>query len=352
MPDVINDPEFIRRKRVSSTQTQEREQGRGSQLIQIPGSFFPHSTFTDALWLRMQAIELRGMHTGGRGGSLQLGRKHTTFKFLAPEQIIESHNHSWEEYASIQSKILEKVIGFKTGIEQFGDVKDNLVTSFKTAKGWPSGQHLLSYLAKIGDVRVPKYKIDTPLRYTNSQRRQFQLTFMLADSWGGKEITKAVKLLQTYAAPSIVSEININFPYIFSLNSEPEGLLKVNYAALSDIIVTWMAPYITGTPVRCELTLTFKDMSPLFKKTIETGGIVNVNTPPREPSTDLAQYSNPREDPYFAKKPAKTAQQRGVLARPPTQPDYYTPPELKKSVLPTTVQDHTGKKPRSYNIPG
>lgn len=342
MPDIINDPEFLRRKRVSTTQTQETEQGKGSTLIQIPGSFFPHSIFTDALWIRMQAVELRGMHTGGRGGSLQLGRKYTTFKFLAPEQIIESHNHNWEEYASIQSKILEKVVGFKTGIEQIGDVKNNLVAQFKKPGGFPSGQHLESFLARIGDVRVPKYKIDTPLRYTNSQRRQFQLTFILADEWGGKDITKAIKLLQTYAAPSVVNEININFPYIFSLNSEPEGLLKVQYAALSDIIVTWMGPYLTGTPIRAELTLTFKDMSPLFKRTIEQGGIVNVNTELREPATDEPLGTqNPQNHPMVKKNQGKVYS-LGTRPR-QTRPPAKTPADLQTSVLPTSVQEFDSK---------
>ena len=41
-----------------------------------------------------------------------------------------------------------------------------------------------------------------------------------------------------------------------------------------------MEPYIKGLPSRCELTLQFKDMSPLFKETIERGGIINVNPLP------------------------------------------------------------------------
>ena len=37
-----------------------------------------------------------------------------------------------------------------------------------------------------------------------------------------------------------------------------------------------MAPYIKGRPTRCELTLSFVDMSPLFEQTIDVGGIINV----------------------------------------------------------------------------
>jgi hypothetical protein len=263
---------------VSTTQY-HKQWSTDPHIIQIPGGGFPHAEFDFGMWVRMQAIELRGMHTGGRGGSLQLGRKYTTFKFLAPEQIIDTHNHDWQEYASIQSRILEKVVGFKTAIDQGGTALNTLTTEFKNAKArseWPSGERIANVLSSVGDVRVPRYKIDTPLRYTNSQRRQYQLTFILADADDGTMLQNTINLLQKYAAPSTVkeSQISINFPYIFSVNTEPE------------VLVTWQAPYVKGRPIRCELTLSFTDMSPLFQKTITEGGIVNVNTPPRQPRTD------------------------------------------------------------------
>ena len=51
----------------------------------------------------------------------------------------------------------------------------------------------------------------------------------------------------------------------------------MEYAAITSIQPTWKEPYRFGIPIVCELTISFTDMSPLFKKTLETGSIINVN---------------------------------------------------------------------------
>ena len=145
-------------------------------------------------------------------------------------------------------------------------------------RGLPGGQSMMKLLMKAGDTRVPKYKMDTPLTYSSSQRRQYQLTFILADP-EPKNILDTVKLLEMYAAPESKSEIDIEFPYVFSVYSEPEGLINIDYAAITSILPNWQHPYIGGLPMRCELTISFTDMSPLFRKTIESGGIIQVNKP-------------------------------------------------------------------------
>jgi hypothetical protein len=264
--------------RVSSTSGITGNRQRDPNVIQIPGSFFPHANFTDAVWIKLTARELTGLRTNGRGGTLSIGKKGTTFKFLAPEQILESHNHDWAEYESIQSRILQKVMGFKTGVDQLSDVFSNVKTEFKKG-GLTTGAAIKSALTRVGNVAVPKYKIDSPLRYTSSQRRNYQLTFLLADSQGGATIEDAVRLLQRYSAPDSQSEIDINFPWVFTVTTEPEGLINMNYAVMESILVTWMHPYIKGKPSRCELTVSLKDMSPLFQQTLINGGIVNVNEP-------------------------------------------------------------------------
>lgn len=254
---------------------QEIKYNKEPKLIQIPGNWFPHANFTDALWIKFQAKQLTGMHTGGRGGTLQIGKKGSAFKFLAPETITETHNHEWQEYSSIQSKILSKVIAFSTAYEQGKDIASNLKTAYNN-RGLPGGQGIMKLLMKAGDTRVPKYKMDTPLAYSNSQRRQYQLTFVLADI-EPQNILQTVKLLEMYAAAESKSEIDIEFPYVFSVQSDPEGLINIDYAAITSILPNWLHPYMKGMPMRCELTISFTDMSPLFRKTIESGGIIQVN---------------------------------------------------------------------------
>ena len=257
-------------------------------LIQIPGKGFIHGGFeSTAMWITIQAKQLTGMHTGGRGGNLQIGKKGTTFKFLAPDTILETHNHDWQEYASIQSRLLSKVIAFSTAKIQYGGVWENLKTAWNKAGGLPTGQAMKNLLYDTGDVPVPKYKIDTPLTYSNSQRRQYQLMFVLADSGDGTEMLNAVKRLMIYAAPESTTEIAIEYPYVFSVHTEPFNVFHMEYAVITSIQPTWMTPYRFGIPLRCELTLSFTDMSPLFKKTITSGSIINVNKPRRVGETEL-----------------------------------------------------------------
>ena len=273
-------------KKVSNTQSAAVAAAYDPVMIQIPQDFFIHSTWkSNALWFKLTARELIGQTTGGkatsRGGTLNIGRKGTTFKFLAPSQFIDTQSHTWEEYASIQSRLLQFAMSSQTSWSQIKEVYANLKHIFFEGKDgafkMPSGMRIAEAL---GDVTVPKYKQDTPLKYTKSNRRTYQFTFTLADANGGEYMARAVQLLQKYAAPASKDIITIDFPYIFRVETIPYGVLTLEYAALESIMVTWMAPYIKGKPSRAELTLSFKDMSPLFRETIQTGGLVSVNQPP------------------------------------------------------------------------
>ncbi len=261
----------------SSTRTEVMKPD-SKKIIQIPGNFFPHASFKEALWLKFTAKELRSTTTAGRGGSLNIGKTGTTFKFLAPETIIESHNHDWQPYESIQSKILQKVLGWKKALEEGKDVYNNLTTRLNDMNGKMGvGQRMANILQGGFATATPRWKVDTPLAYKTSQRRQWQFTFQLADARGGVEVIEAVKQLMKYAAPKAeADEIAIKFPWLFQIVSEPEGLIEADFAAMTSIQPSWMAPYIKGRPSRCELTLSFTDMSPLFEKTITAGGIINI----------------------------------------------------------------------------
>jgi hypothetical protein len=289
MPDFLGLGKITtlgKNKKINSRQSARIDYRKDPHLIQIPGNFFPHSQWVNsALWIKMTARKLESINTAGRGGSLRIGEKGTTFKFLAPSQIVDNQQHTWEEYSSIQSRLLQFVISASTAIDQGSQVYQNLKTRVidQIKKGeWPSGQQIVDALIGGTATNIPKLKMDTPLRYVNSTRRTFQLTFILADANGGKDVLNAVEQLQKYAAPdsSENSVIDIEYPYIFRVETEPYGIFTMNYSALENVLVTWQEPYIQGRASRAELTLGFKDMSPLFRKTIERGGIINVNTPP------------------------------------------------------------------------
>ena len=264
-------------------------------ILRIPGDFFPHSTFKDALWITMQARELRGIATGSRGGNLTLGRTKTQFKFLAPPEILEMHNHEWEEYASMASRLMEKVRQLQTMTEHgqailnklSGDLKGVIQNGVSSL----SLQSIEDYAGQL-NLPVPSRKIDTPLSYKTSQRRQYQFEFVLADNKGGKTVVQAVKLMESFAAPRSTSVIGIEFPHVFKIQTEPEGLILMEHAAITSIQPTWQYPYVDGYPTRCNLTINFTDMSPLFEKTIKSGTIIRVN--PGSNDTEPTYESSPQ----------------------------------------------------------
>ena len=292
MPDFKTVDQILHEK-VAARQVQIKNQFQEIPYVKIPGGRFPHSNFKNALWLNMQAMEVESIITGGRG-SIRTGKRKTLFKFLAPDQILESHNHEWTEYQSIQSRLLEKVLTVEAGAEKIAGIVSSVKRQFNATKKLPTGRRLKSLLTNAGlaSYRIPKFKVDTPLSYTGSHRRQWQFTFILADSEGGNTVVSAVKLMQKYAAARSLGSIAIDFPHIFSINTDPPGLLSVDYAALISIQPTWKPPYIDGYPTICELTIEFRDMSPLFETTIKEGSLVNVTSTTQNPRTELSVADN------------------------------------------------------------
>jgi hypothetical protein len=248
--------------------------------IRIPGGFFPHAGFKDGLWINFQAKELNEFYTAGRGGTLSLGQTKTTFQFLAPTEIVELHNHDWEEYSSIQSRLLELVSKGKTFVEQGGAIADLAIAEGRKFIQNPTAGGALQSLYNLGNegkIPVPERKVDTPLRYKNSQRRQYQMEFTLAESGDPGEMATAVKLFEKFCAPNETTDVvDIKFPHIFKVWTEPEGLILLEHAAVTSMQPTWMHPYIQGYPQRCNLTISITDMSPLFADTITEGTIINV----------------------------------------------------------------------------
>jgi hypothetical protein len=275
---------------------------RDPNVIQIPGSFFPHADFEDALWIKIKAKKIANLKTGGRGGTLTIAEHGPTWKFLAPDEIVEVHNHEWDNYESFHSKILEKIrsfgVGWDTTVEAAGQLYQEGQRIAKKVWDKPTTDGLLSDI-KEGLIRgssttVPETKIDTPLVYMSSGRRRYDFNFILADPEGAK-LVHSIKLLQKYAAPDTVDEYRIDFPWIFEITSEPSELLKVSFAAMVSIQPTYQQPYVNGNPVKAELQLSFEDMSPLFKKTIEEGTIINVKDDAERTSIVTQQTESERQ---------------------------------------------------------
>jgi len=255
----------------------DETQREDQTIYEIPGRFFPQSRYEDSLWVMIQAKKIKNINTSGRGGTYTISKLGPTWKFLAPEEINEVHNHSFEPYDSFHSRILEKIRALHVGVDQFKQIVQNAKTTDWTKLFTAKGAEQV--LTEGSNFQVPSYKIDTPMVYQSSNRRHWDLNFTLASSTGGSDILKAVKELQMYAAPDISQsdEYSIDFPWVFELTTTPSDLIKCSYAALESISPSYKVPYTMGYPTIIELSLSFEDLSPLFAQTISKGTIIKVD---------------------------------------------------------------------------
>lgn len=279
-------------------------------IVNIP-EISPYISFENALWIRFVPMKLISQSTGNRGGSLVYSRNHDnpTYRFLAPTAILENIAHSWEPYDSLQKRLAEKVIALSKTIQETKAVAGGVGALAKgtaaaaTSKNYTMMDALHSAVGAAGEGVIP-YKIDSPLVYRDSSRREYTFTFQivapgLMSDYRGittieseeqgeniyNQLTKIVKNWQMMSAPAGSNVLTVELPYIFSIQSENAGgadttgerLLNISYAACTAVQTTFKEPYIDGFPVTCDLVLTFKDISPLMRETIEKGSIISTS---------------------------------------------------------------------------
>jgi len=247
--------------------------------IQHPSRSVPQALFATANWIVLVPREITSQTTISRGVPT-LGRKGTVFRFLAPEEIPETQNHSWDEYESVQKRIAEKVREFaKIGEEANAVARAGINTGKELVNTDRSASRWYNSLGSIAGTEVIRAKVDTPLVYQNSERREFTLTFDIVNIAAEEDVVRTVKLLQQYAAPESPGTGSISYqpPFVFSVNSTPDTrIVDMRYAALTSIQSTYKPPYLFGRPMHVELTLTFRDIEPLFANTIRYTSLINV----------------------------------------------------------------------------
>lgn len=243
----------------------------------------PHGSkewMDNIVWIKMRPIKLEYQQTSNKGGSVSLGNQpNPTFMFMAPYEIQENLNHTWEAYNSIQSRLAEKVreISKTTSeVKAIGGTFKDIAKSFKQGTSIKSLTN--NILNKRGSI-IPKVKVDTPLTYTNSQRRKWSFNFIIINETNNpkRDVVDPVQDLMKYSSPEMEGGyINIELPYIFSLSTYPRDYINATHTALESVQPTWKGPFIDGYPSFVDLTLSFVDLSPLFRSTISHGTVINV----------------------------------------------------------------------------
>lgn len=218
----------------------------------------------DTLWLQLTVKELLAQTMDVRtDGGLTVGNTVETMQFLLPMSYIENIDHNWEDLDTIASKISEK---YRSLVQAGREVTG--ITGSRGKYG--------NFLRTESDTAI---RPDSPTVFKSSQKRSLPLTFHLADQGDTeRDVFEPVNLLMYYSSSGMGNEgesyFKIDYPYVFELktvtgDNQEISLINYQHAALTNIQPTFEGPYRNGYPTKCELTLTFQDLQPLFKKTFD-----------------------------------------------------------------------------------
>lgn len=233
----------------------------------------------DTLWFRLTVYEMSSQNLNARNnGGIIAKSTGETFYFLSPMQFQENISHDWAPYDSIASSIADKAKTFGRVAGEVQGIVDTVSDSNLDSISISSQSNLKDSLK---NASVSQVKMDTPLAYEGSTRREITLMFLLsALPYNGadiyEDVVKPVQLLKEYSSADFEEGdiLNIKFPYIFSIdtvdgNGKAIKLLNYSYAALRSVQPTYEGPFINGSPMKCELTLTFMDIEPLYRKSFQ-----------------------------------------------------------------------------------
>ncbi len=279
---------------MANTRVKGNIENRGAVRYQRPEAINPWASRAEgkangSVWISMKPRKILDQFSKG-AGTISTKELNTEFVFLAPLNLNENIVHHWEAYESVASRLAQKVrSAVKLGSEVKGmanvfgssaDLADDVKDTFKN-RGGSEGQSVESYVNKVYKAvptsRIPPIKVDTPLYYTNSDRRQIVFEFHLFSEKATEDsLVNPIKELMKFSSPDLKSDINIEFPYMWTIKTIPNEFIKYTTCALTSVQPTWNSPYINGLPSSVNLMCTFTDMSPLYAGTIEKGSIINV----------------------------------------------------------------------------
>lgn len=263
-----------------------------------------------SVWIRMKPKKILDQYSKGADAPITTADTKVTFEFLAPLSLNENIVHHWEAYESVASRLAQKArslvkltqelkagqtavgnyIGSKLReVEQqylSNDAKDKSTSSPKRAKESITVEGLVQKaVASVPGHSIPNFKVDTPMYYANSDRRQLILEFVLFNEMRNndlhpeKQLIEPIQMLMKFSSPDLINEggITIDFPYMFEVSTHPVPFIDYKTCALIAVQPTWNSPYIKGYPSSCNLQLTFQDLSPLYAGTIQYGSLINVD---------------------------------------------------------------------------
>lgn len=278
--------------------TRENIENRPEIRYQRPIGITPWSkgagekSSTGTVWISMKPKKIVDQFSKG-AGTIGIVELNTEFLFLAPLNLNENIVHHWEAYESVASRLAQKArSAVKLGSEGTAlfNAATNAISDSKSRRifersGLKEGAAIEDVATKAYNIvpssRIPNIKVDTPLYYTNSDRRQIVFEFQLFnENIPGVNpmdiLIKPIQELMKFSSPDLKSNIQIEFPFMWEIKTRPIEFIKYTTCALIGVQPTWNSPYINHIPSSVNLQLTFQDLSPLYAGTIESGTVIRV----------------------------------------------------------------------------
>lgn len=223
----------------------------------------PYIQGDDILWINFNVKKIISQSANGRSeiSSQTIGKN---IKLIAPKELAMDVGHTWSEYESMSGRIAEITTKGSKIMADAGAVGSAIG---KAATGNISGA-----TGAVLNVPVKWHRQDTALTYSGSERRDFRFDFELSTYNDPKrEVFDIVRSFEEYSSPIMKGNLtNILPPYIFSINTvygdgKTTDLINIENAALVAVSPSYSSPYILGYPSKCNLSLSFKEIDPLFR---------------------------------------------------------------------------------------
>jgi len=238
------------------------------------------------VWVIIEAYDLESQKTYAREeDSIIRGSKMLdSFKFLLPEEWQENISHEWGETESMAGRLAQSIMKKEGLKEDIGGVLQSATSTLKSGVNGQSVQQILSAAGKKLSRDTLAHKIDNSYVYKNSPRRSYTFEFTLVVERDAKaDVFDPIKSLEALSCPVLQGDfVGIKFPSVFKVYTKPNNLIYIENAALTGVQPTFSGPYINGYPSLCTVSLTFNDLSPMYRSTVSGGIDSKVSTSVKE----------------------------------------------------------------------
>lgn len=243
----------------------------------------------DFVYLFIDAYECQTQFALARAASYSKmrGSKLDSWELLISSDVNESINHTWGKYEAMAGKLMELMDeGTKTIVGATTIVKSaNLEKAFSNPA---SINQLFSNVIEgsgLAGQQVGQSKIDASTVYQDSQNRTYTFEFEFVAYQDPKfEVYEPVRrLMELSCADTTDSAVGIQFPAIFEIftatsRGKGRGALSIKNCALTSVQPTWKFPWKEGYPMSASVALTFVELPPLYRKTLNGKELITVTS--------------------------------------------------------------------------